>query len=182
MTPALETARLVLRPLALGDAEQLQRIFPRWENVRLLAARVPWPYPPDGALTFVRDVALPAMEAGRGWHWTIRRREEPGVIVGAINLTAGETENRGFWMAPEWRRLGYTAEACAAVNGFWFEVLGQPVLRVYKAAANEASRRISIREGMRLVGTVERDFVSGRAMAELWEITAEEWRARARAG
>jgi len=178
MTPALETARLLLRPLSLEDAEQLQRVFPRWENVRLLAGKVPWPYPADGALTFVRDIALPAMEAGRGWHWTLRRKEAPEVIVGGINLNAGESENRGFWVAPEWRGLGYATEACAAVTAFWFDVLGQPALRVYKAAANEASRRISIREGMRLVGTTERDFVSGRAPAELWEITAEEWRAR----
>jgi [ribosomal protein S5]-alanine N-acetyltransferase len=58
------------------------------------------------------------------------------------------------------------------------DVLGFPTLRVYKAAANEPSRRLSIRQGMRLVGTEERDFVSGRLPAELWELTAEEWRRR----
>jgi hypothetical protein len=31
---------------------------------------------------------------------------------------------------------------------------------------------------MRLVATEERGFVSGRQMAEIWEITREEWRAR----
>jgi [ribosomal protein S5]-alanine N-acetyltransferase len=31
---------------------------------------------------------------------------------------------------------------------------------------------------MRVVATVERDHVSGRLLAEIWEITAEEWRAR----
>jgi [ribosomal protein S5]-alanine N-acetyltransferase len=29
---------------------------------------------------------------------------------------------------------------------------------------------------MRLVGTEEKDYVSGRLTGELWEITAEEWR------
>ena len=51
-----------------------------------------------------------------------------------------------------------------------------PVLRVAKAAGNLASRRISEKQGMRLVGTGERDYVSGRLPSEMWEITAEEWR------
>jgi RimJ/RimL family protein N-acetyltransferase len=64
MIPALETARLILRPLELADAEQVQRIFPHWEIVQFLANRVPWPYAEDGALTYYRDDALPAMARG----------------------------------------------------------------------------------------------------------------------
>jgi RimJ/RimL family protein N-acetyltransferase len=60
----LETPRLELRPLELADAEQAQRLFPKWEIVKYLANRVPWPYPEDGALTYYRDDALPAMERG----------------------------------------------------------------------------------------------------------------------
>jgi hypothetical protein len=59
-------------------------------------------------------------------------------------------------------------------------VLKFPVLRVSKAAANEPSRRISIRQGMRLVTTEEGEYVSGRLPQERWELTAEEWRARRR--
>jgi RimJ/RimL family protein N-acetyltransferase len=55
-----------------------------------------------------------------------------------------------------------------------------PVLRAPKAIANQASRRISESQGMRIVATEERDFVSGRLPAEIWEITAEEWHARRR--
>jgi RimJ/RimL family protein N-acetyltransferase len=52
------------------------------------------------------------------------------------------------------------------------------VLRVPKALANEASRRISVNSGMRVIATLERDFVCGRLATEVWEITAEEWRSR----
>lgn len=31
MTPTLETARLLMRPTELADAEQIQAIFPQWE-------------------------------------------------------------------------------------------------------------------------------------------------------
>jgi RimJ/RimL family protein N-acetyltransferase len=64
MIPTLETPRLILRPLTLADAEQTQCIFPHWEVVRLLANRVPWPYPAGGALTYYRDIALPAVARG----------------------------------------------------------------------------------------------------------------------
>jgi [ribosomal protein S5]-alanine N-acetyltransferase len=51
------------------------------------------------------------------------------------------------------------------------------VLRAPKAIANEGSRRISEKQGMRIVSTGESDYVCGRLPSEIWEITAEEWRA-----
>jgi RimJ/RimL family protein N-acetyltransferase len=68
-------------------------------------------------------------------------------------------------------------EAVIAVNDYWFDDLGFPVLRAPKAIANTGSRRISEKTGMRLVGTEERNFVSGRHPSEAWEITKEEWQA-----
>ena len=67
--PTITTSRLILRPLDLADADAIQDRFPRWEIVRYLASHVPWPYPTDGALTYIRDVALPAIRQGKEWHW-----------------------------------------------------------------------------------------------------------------
>ena len=169
------TERLILRPLEMADAAQIQELFPRWEIVRYLLNRVPWPYPPDGALEFCRDVALPQMERGEAWHWTLRLIAGPSRMIGFLSLVKGEEDNRGFWLDPPWQRQGLMSEACAWANDFWFETLGFPVLRVAKAAANEASRRISEKQGMRLVGTMEKDYVCGRLPSEIWEITAQEW-------
>ena len=69
-------------------------------------------------------------------------------------------------------------EACEAATDFWFNTLKFLVLRVPKAVANVASRRISEKSGMRIVAREERDYVSGRLPTEIWEITAEEWNAR----
>lgn len=178
MTPTLETARLLLRPIELADADQIQLIFPQWEIVKYLANKVPWPYPPDGALTFLRDIALPAVERGDEWLWSIRLKEDPATLIGLITLANNETDNRGFWIDPQWQRRGLMTEACDAVTDYWFETLKFPILRAPKAIANDASRRISERQGMRIVSTVHRDYVSGRLPSEIWEITAEEWRAR----
>lgn len=176
MTPTLETARLLLQPLQLEDAEQTQLLFPQWEIVQYLNARVPWPYPPDGVHTFYRDVTLPAIERGDEWNWTLRLKTSPDQIIGDICLVRGDT-NRGFWLAPQWQNRGLMTEAVIAVNDFWFDVLGFTMLRVPKAVANITSRRISEKTGMRIVATEERDFVCGRLPAEIWELTADEWHA-----
>ena len=176
MTPTLETRRLWLHPLALSDADQIQVLFPHWEIVRFLAGSVPWPYPPDGARTYLREKALPAIEHGEEWHWTLRQKTEPEQIIGCISLMKAENHNRGFWMGLPWQGQGLMAEACDAVTDYWFNVLKFPTLRVPKAIDNPASRRISLRQGMRVIATEEREFVSGRLPAEIWEITAEEWR------
>jgi [ribosomal protein S5]-alanine N-acetyltransferase len=179
--PTLETARLVLPPAEMADAEQLQAIFPQWEVVKYLAARVPWPYPEDGAATFLREIALPAVERGDEILWTIRRKALPDKLIGAISVSLrSHDENRGFWLAPEWRRQGLMMEACDAVTDYWFEELKQPLLRAPKAIANEGSRRISERQGMRVVWRGQREYVAGNLPSEIWEITAEEWRARKR--
>jgi RimJ/RimL family protein N-acetyltransferase len=176
--PPITTSRLVLRPLALSDADAVQALFPRWEIVRFLNPRVPWPYPADGALVFIRDVALPAVRQGTQWHWSIRPTTDPGQLIGMINLRDGNDDNRGFWLDPAWQGRGLMSEAAAAVTAFWFETLDRPVLRVSKAVANDRSRRVSERQGMRLVEIVEREFVAGRLPAEVWELTREAWRMR----
>ncbi len=178
--PALTTERLLLRPLALADAPQIQAIFPQWEIVKYLTTQVPWPYPEDGALVYVRDLALPAMARGEAWHWTIRRKEEPARLIGLISLMDKPRDNRCFWLDPKFQGRVFMAEASDAVTDYWFDVLGKTVLHIPKAAANIPSRRISERSGMRVVETIERDYVCGRLPAEVWEITREEWHARKR--
>ncbi len=176
--PELETLRLVLRPLDLADADQIQTLFSHWEIVRFLANVVPWPYPPDGALTYIRDVALPAIERRELWQWTLRLKTAPDQLIGSITLSAKPGNNRGFWIGIPWQCQGLMSEAVDVVTDYWFDVLKFPALRVPKAVANAASRRISEKQGMRIVERGEQDYVCGRLPAETWEITAEEWALR----
>ena len=176
--PSLETRRLLLRPLQLADAGQAQILFPHWEIVKYLNAVVPWPYPADGAHTFYEQAALPSMERGEHWTWSIFLKSDPRQLIGSISLMRGEHENRGFWLGLPWQGRGLMTEASAAVTDYWFDVLGFPVLRVPKAIANTASRRVSEKQGMRVIAAEERDYVCGRLPAEIWEITAQEWCAR----
>jgi [ribosomal protein S5]-alanine N-acetyltransferase len=169
---------MILRPLEIGDAEQTQRIFPHWEIVKFLNRRVPWPFPADGARVYYRNMALPAMERGEEWHWTLRLKSDPRLHIGAISLMKREGHNRGFWLGLEWHGKGLMSEAVEVVMDYWFDELGISVLRVQKAVANVASRRISEKTGMRVVAVEEGDYVGGRFPSEVWEITAAGWHAR----
>ena len=174
MSP-LETERLLLRPLTLADAPAIQAAFPVWEVVRWMTATVPWPYPDDGAETFVSKVALPGRAEGTAWHWSIRRKTEPERLIGVVTLSETQDDNRGFWIDPAWQGQGFATEASDAVTDYWFEGLGKDILRVPKAVANPASRRISEKRGMRVVQRLELPLVSGVQEAELWEIDRETW-------
>jgi RimJ/RimL family protein N-acetyltransferase len=115
--PVLTTTRLILRPLELADAGAIQKQFPQWEIVRFLVAEIPWPYPADGAERFIRDLALPAMKAGREWYWSIRPSHLPDQLIGIVSLMDKPDNNRGFWIDPVWQGRGFASEASAAITG-----------------------------------------------------------------
>jgi RimJ/RimL family protein N-acetyltransferase len=173
----LQTKRLLLQPLQLADAERTQQLFSQWEIVKFLNKQIPWPYPPDGTITYYRNVALPAVERGEQWHWTLRLRQSPGEHIGSVGLISKDGHaTRGFWLGLPWHGQGLMTEAAFAVNDYCFDALGFSVLRVPKAIVNIASRRISEKTGMRVIATEEREYVSGKLLTEIWEITADEWR------
>src|ERR1700737_1806545 len=118
VTPTLETPRMLLRPLELADAAQIQTLFPHWDLVRYLAAQVPWPYPADGAYRYIRDIALPAVERGEAWHWTLRLKTSPDQIIGSIDLRKKENDNRGLLLRLPRERQGPDTQARAPATPF----------------------------------------------------------------
>jgi RimJ/RimL family protein N-acetyltransferase len=133
----------------------------------------------------MRDVALPAIARGEEWQWTLRPKANPDVLIGIVHLLAPKDsgmDNRGFWIDPGHQGQGLMTEAADAATDFWFDVLGFDRLRTSKAAPNRASSRITQKQGMRLIGMTERDYVGGRFPTEMWEITRDEWHARRRGG
>ena len=178
--PVFRTERLILRPVAPADIPRIQELFPHWEIVRFLNARVPWPYPEDGALQFYRNVVFPAVEHGDKWIWAICPKEAPDSLIGVVELRAGRDEHRGFWLGLPWQGRGIMTEACEPVTEFWFNVLGQPRLVVGKAVANTASSRVSVKQNATLLRIEERDYVSGRLPTEVWELTRDDWNGRKR--
>lgn len=176
--PSLKGERISLEPLMLTDSHAIQRLFPHWEIVRYLAQGMQWPYPADGARKLLQEVTFPAVAEGVELAWAIRLNGKQRPLIGAISLFDRPDDNRGFWLGLDWQGRGLMTEACRLATDYWFDVLRFPVMRVPKAMANTASRRLSEREGMRLIRVGHRNFVSGRMPFGVWETTAAEWRSR----
>lgn len=178
-TPVLETARLILRPLEARDAPAVQRIFPQWEVVKHLLAKVPWPYPDDGAATNMAE-CLEKRARGEQLFWAITLKAGDDELVGRIDLRpdSGDHEMRGFWLDPALRGQGLMTEAAEAVTAYAFAELGWPELWVTNAASNRGSHRIKEKQGFELV-EVRRDlFVSGEDDKEIWRLTRKAWMER----
>lgn len=178
-TPVLETARLVLRPLQLGDAPAAQRHFAHWEIVRWLNGSVPWPYPDNGAVTHIQ-ICLEQRARGERFFWAICLKSAPAELVGGIDLwpDTGLKDQRGFWIATEFQGRGLITEAAERVTEYAFRELGWPHLWLTNAEGNVASHRVKERQGARLVERVKKQFVSGESTAEIWLLAAEEWKVR----
>jgi ribosomal-protein-alanine N-acetyltransferase len=136
----LTTARLMLRGVTMVDAPAIQKNFDDYEVIRHLAARVPWPYPEDGARQFLQTV-LPVQGQGR-WVWAIFLQTAPAEAIGIIDLRRGDGESRGFWLARRLWGQGLMTEAADAVTDYAFDALGFERLMLSNALGNTRSRRI----------------------------------------
>jgi RimJ/RimL family protein N-acetyltransferase len=181
VTPTLQTPRLILRPLALSDAPAIQRHFNNWNIIRNLASVVPWPYPDQGAVTFIGQ-QLEKIAAGEViYQWVLVLREGDGEAIGNINFRPGVDQpkgNRGFWIAEPWWGRGLMTEAVSAVNEFAFERLGIESFHVCNAVSNTASRRVKQKTGAEFVGIIELSHHDGQTKAERWKVSRESWRGR----
>jgi RimJ/RimL family protein N-acetyltransferase len=177
-TPTIQTQRLVLRPLALSDAPAIQRHFNNWNIIRNLASVVPWPYPDDGAESFIR-LQLNKIAAGEAiYQWVLVLRSGDGEAIGAIAFRP-HVENpkghRGFWLAEPYWNQGLMTEAIAAVNDFAFRTLDIESFYVCNAATNAASRRVKQKTGAEFVGYIDLRHHDGQSKSEKWKVTRENW-------
>jgi RimJ/RimL family protein N-acetyltransferase len=177
-TPTIQTQRLILRPLALSDGPAIQRHFNNWSIIQNLATVVPWPYPDDGAETFIKQQLEKIAAGEQVYHWVLVLRSGDGQAIGNITFRPRADEpkgNRGFWLAePYWNR-GLMTEAIAAVNDFAFGALGLESFYVCNAVSNIASRRVKQKTGAEFVGYFELSHHNGQSKAEHWKVTREAW-------
>lgn len=116
------------------------------------------------------------MTAENRFVWAITERGSDD-LIGIIEVSVGDGDNRGFWLAPAYRERGYMTEAVVAANDFYFGELGQTELRVGNAQPNRGSSRLKEKSGATLLEVIPaKDYVGGTFPAENWLLTAEQWR------
>ena len=102
MAPRLETPRLILRPLSLAHAADVQRLVGEWAVARNLA-RVPHPYEDGMAEEWIGKLAG-GFDDGRAYVFAVERRAD-GAFMGLVGIERDEHGQHvlGYWLGqPFW--------------------------------------------------------------------------------
>ena len=176
----LTSARLVLRPLELGDAEAIYEVardpaFPvmmSWEHHASIDETRAWL---AGAIEGVAN--------NTAIHWAMTR---DGQLVGTIALLGITWQSMawrrdraeiGYWTVPAHQKSGYATEAVMSVMRFAFEDLGLHKLTIGCLAENVASKRVIEKAGFRFSARIDEDvWRNDRWWSHLrYELTIGEW-------
>lgn len=162
MLPTIATPRLVLRPLAPGDAAPLRAYASDWHIARMLIG-MPHPYPDGEAERFIASFVHEDPTETRRVFAVTRR----GAFIGMLSLLSdGEPSDvaLGYWIGrAHWGR-GYATEALVAlIEAYVFGALGIGRIEAGVFSDNPASARVLMKLGFRPFGE-ERRFSVARGV------------------
>jgi RimJ/RimL family protein N-acetyltransferase len=146
----IHTARLILRPYAPTDIEDLVRLAGASE-VAATTLRIPHPYTEQDARDFIATCAGASSPETR---FAITRKSDRH-LCGGIGLRVNEAHHHaelGYWLGVPYWGQGYATESAQAVLHYGFETLG--LHRVYASYVthNVASGRVLRKIGMQHEG------------------------------
>ena len=154
MEPTLETARLILRPFRLDDAEAM---FAGWTGDDEVTKYLTWPTHrsvEDTKALLARWVA--EYERPERLNFAIELKEEGNKLIGGIDVVhyvdgvpvIGYNLSRAYW------NRGYMTEACRRLLDYLFSQ-GYAEVRIAAMVENVGSRRVIEKCGGEYVDTVE---------------------------
>lgn len=173
--PDLQSSRLRLRPLTLGDEEQVQELIAAIE-IASTTLSIPHPLPPGGTLAWLSK-KLDGYEKGED---LVLALEYQGQVIGTSGLFLNRRDDLaelGYWIGkPYWGR-GFASEAAKAMISFGFENLGLHRIQARSFARNPASARVLEKVGMHFEGLL-RGYVKKWGIYEdvlSYAVLAPEW-------
>ncbi len=150
--PTLETARLLLRPLCVADADDMYRYAQRADVTEYLL------WSPHPSASYTRDYLAYIEERyamGDFYDWAIVEKES-GRMIGTCGFTAVDAPHNvgeiGYVLSPEYHGKGYATEAAARVLRFGFETLSLHRIEAKFMQGNDASLHVMEKLGMRFEG------------------------------
>ncbi len=154
LAATLTTERLLLRPPALPDAEQLHRLVNDWAVVRMLS-RLPFPYPRTLTDEWIASTAE-QREKGSAYHLVIAGQENgKELVIGCVGLRLDKTPgvgNLGYWVGRQYWGHGVATEAVGRVARWALANLSIDRIEAHVAEDNPASSAVLRRVGLREVG------------------------------
>ncbi|WP_237152834.1 GNAT family N-acetyltransferase [Oryzibacter oryziterrae] len=152
LEPTLHTARLVLRPLEVGDRRAITEYLCDRDVSRWLV-RVPFPYRLVDADAFIEQCRITG-RMGTALTLGLTLPNDPEArIFGVVALHSLDMEPEfGFWLAqPFWGR-GLMSEAAEALLAFAYANLPIDTVISGAFAGNQASLAIQARQGFKVIG------------------------------
>ena len=154
--PEVRSARLLLRPLTIGDAAMVfftidrnRDEFSRWFTWSRNAT-------PSSIHDGLRSAAGQMMD-GTDWHYAIFERRS-GSFVGRIGIAdinqKARTAELGYWLSREHAAQGYMTEAVRAMVLLATERADDVRINAYADVENAGSRRVLEKVGFRRVRTI----------------------------
>jgi ribosomal-protein-alanine N-acetyltransferase len=175
--PILETKRLILRPFAMADAKDVQRLA----GDRAIAdttLTIPHPYG-DGVAEAWISTHRQAFDQEEGVTLAITRKPD-GVLLGAISfidISKGHQAELGYWVGLPYWTQGFCTEAASALLRYGFSALGLIRIHARFLARNPASGRVMQKLSMRHEGCRRQHVIKwGKCEdIELYGILKPEW-------
>ena len=148
MSDPLHPPRLTLRPLDTADLERIVLLANNWEVARMLG-RMPFPYTPADAETFLTGIAADPEEG----IFAIVHAEG---LIGTIGLhrSAARRHELGYWLGAAYWGRGFATEAGRALLGEAFTRWQLPYATAGHFLDNPASGRVLTKLGFRYSGGV----------------------------
>ena len=169
------TDRLHIRYAKISDAADVQEYFNNWEIIKWLRFPVPYPYPEDGAISYLKD-EVPKI-GKELYKFAILHKDNPNVI-GLIRYEIGEIDGikhaeRGFSLSEDYWGQGIMKEASKATNDFLFQNTDIERIIAYNATSNIASATIKEKQGFTLNATRKTDslYHNGDDIEQEWFLT-----------
>src|SRR5215475_2990950 len=147
----LQTPRLIVRPLRLEDAPDVQRFASDWDVARFTSS-IPHPYPDGAAEAWIRGQV-------EDFDNTFGIELRAGALfVGAIGFEHNSEKREivfGYWIGkPHWGN-GYATEAVRALVDHAFTALGAERVLASVMPENRASVRVQEKVGMVYCGVAQ---------------------------
>jgi ribosomal-protein-alanine N-acetyltransferase len=177
MSEVLHTERLILRPFAADDRDEVAgRFFSILSHPRAMRFM---PTPPHQTVADT-EAWMDAELSGQGAHgWAIHLRDGDPAI-GYVNFL-GNTRipGMGYLLHPDYWGRGIAPEACRAVLDYGFDRLALDRVELWIDERNAASQRVAHKLGFRLKGRIAQKYTHESAyhFMLIYGLRATEWQA-----
>ncbi|KJY25780.1 MULTISPECIES: GNAT family N-acetyltransferase [Streptomyces] len=149
----LTTDRLVLRPFAPSDAEEVHAVCQDPEIQRW--TQVPSPYERTHAEAWVNEISPASWREDRQYAFAVRLGADgPLVASVGVHVHGPGAYEIGYWAAKEHRGRGYVTEAVTGVARWLFTEVGAGRLEWRAEVGNAGSRAVAEKAGFRVEGTL----------------------------